>query len=184
MDEDDVEIGEEWMRGKFIFCKPDRPDILTILDESRDLTSIAGNWNTGVVIDPWNQLDHYRPNNLSETEYISQTLTHVIQRVRENNIHLWLVAHPTKLQKDRDGNYPVPRPHDVSGSAHWWNKADNCITVWRDLAEGSQDVDIHVQKIRWKHIGKIGVTTLKYDRVTGRYNEQLKVAAKHYSDAG
>lgn len=87
------------------------------------------------------------------------------------------------MQKDRDGKYPVPTPRDVSGSAHFWNKADNAITVWRDLAEGGQEVQIHVQKVRWKHIGRIGVATLKYDRETGRYQEPTPRAVKAYRDA-
>jgi hypothetical protein len=34
-----------------------------------------------------------------------------------------------------------------------------------------QNVDIHVQKVRFKHVGRPGVVTLRYDRVTGRYHE-------------
>ena len=184
VDEDDLDAAEAWMDGKFIFCKPDRPDILSILDESGELATRYSQGKMGIVIDPWNFLEHHRPPHLSETEYVSQTLSHVIDRVRAYKIHLWLIAHPAKMQKDRDGKYPVPTPRDVSGSAHFWNKADNCLTVHRDQAEGSQEVDIHIQKVRWKHIGRIGVTTLRYDRLTGRYNEPLKVAAKHYSDIG
>lgn len=184
MDRDDVDNAEAWMHGKFFFCKPNRPDILEILDECTEIKSISGRWKTGVVIDPWNQIEHYRPAFMSETEYVSQTLSHVIERVRNYNIHLWLIAHPAKMQKDRDGKYATPTPRDVSGSAHFWNKADNCLTIDRQQAEGSPDVDVHVQKVRWKHIGRIGVTTLKYDRVTGRYNEPLAVATSTYRNAG
>jgi hypothetical protein len=31
----------------------------------------------GLVMDPWNELEHWRPRELSETEYISQTLSYV-----------------------------------------------------------------------------------------------------------
>jgi twinkle protein len=64
----------------------------------------------------------------------------------------------------------------ISGSQHWWNKADQCITVWRDYDAGTSDVEIHVQKVRFKHHGKIGKATLEYDRVTGRYHEPLRDA--------
>lgn len=175
MELEEVEAAEEWLRGKFIFGKIDRADILAVIDEAANLRSLGTAWKTGVIVDPWNQLEHYRPTNMTETEYISSMLSQVIERVREYNIHLWLVAHPAKMQKDRDGSYPVPTPRDVAGSAHFWNKADNCLTVWRDMAEGSQEVDIHVQKVRWKHIGRIGITTLLYDKTTGRYMEHLSV---------
>jgi twinkle protein len=83
-------------------------------------------------------------------------------------VHVWLVAHPAKLFKEANGKYPVPTPYDVSGSAHWRNKADNCIAVWRDQSE-SRAVEIHVQKIRHKTTGRIGMVNLSYDAITGRY---------------
>jgi twinkle protein len=170
VDEEELDGALEWMDGKFMFAKPDRPDIMSILEEANRHAGMSI-FKLGVVIDPWNQLEHSRPMGFSETEYVSHTLSEVIRWVREVGCHLWLVAHPSKMQKNKDGKLPVPTPHDVSGSAHFWNKADNCITVWRDQVEGSQEVQIHVQKVRFKHIGRIGAEVLKYDRVTGRYFE-------------
>ena len=171
--EDDVLSAEQWMHGKFLFAKPESPSIYAILNEANKYSQ--GSFNFGVVLDPWNYLEHHRPQGMSETEYVSDTLSQVVSWVRERNAHLWLVAHPSKMQKNKEGKLPIPTPHDVSGSAHFWNKADNCITVWRDQSDYTkQDVQIHVQKIRFKNIGRIGVTTLKYDRVTGRYHEPLK----------
>ncbi len=60
----------------------------------------------------------------------------------------------------------------ISGSQHWWNKADCAITVWRDMENLDRaEVDVHIQKIRFKHIGKPGLVSLTYDRITGRYSE-------------
>lgn len=126
----------------------------------------------GLVIDPWNELEHLRPSALSETEYVSQTLSMIRAWARAHSIHVWLVAHPQKLKRDDSGLLPVPRPDAISGSQHWWNKADACITVWRDLGESRKDeTDIHVWKIRFKHIGTPGKVTLTYDRISGRYFE-------------
>jgi twinkle protein len=173
LDEVELDEAEEWMAGKFFFAKPEQPTIFSILDEANRIVT-AGNAKAGIVLDPWNQLEHHRPTGMSETEYVSQTLTEVINWVRERDCHLWLVAHPSKMHRDKEGKLPIPTPHDVSGSAHFWNKADNCITVWRDQKDyGKQDVDIHVQKVRFKHIGRVGLATLMYDRVTGRYHEKL-----------
>ena len=186
MDVEEVEAGEDWMRDKFYFGKFDRPDILKIVDEAErqvaDLLPVKARWKTGVVIDPWNQLEHHRPSNMNETEYVSSVLSNVIEVVRRANMHLWLVAHPAKMQRDRDGKYPIPTPRDVSGSSHFWNKADNCLTVHRDQVEGTQEVDIHVQKVRFKHIGHIGVATLLYDRVTGKYFERPSHGVKSYGE--
>jgi twinkle protein len=174
LSEEELEKAEEWMDGKFFFAKPEKPNIFSILDEANRIVT-AGNAKAGVILDPWNQLEHHRPAGMSETEYVSQTLTEVMNWVRERNCHMWLVAHPSKLQRTKDGKLPVPTPHDVSGSANFWNKADNCITVWRDQSDyQNPDVDVHVQKVKFKHIGHIGLTTLKYESVTGRYSESLQ----------
>jgi twinkle protein len=125
----------------------------------------------GLVIDPWNELDHSRPSNLSETEYISQCLSKIRRFARLHNIHIWLIAHPTKLRKEDNGNYPVPTPYDISGSAHWRNKADNCISIWRDLNDRDTPVQIHVQKVRFKEIGQVGMVELNYDYKSGRYSD-------------
>lgn len=171
VDEDELDSALNWMHGKFHFAKPNRPEIVSILRESLDLEMATG--KLGVVIDPWNFLEHHRPGGMSETEYVSSVLSEVLSYVREHRVHLWLVAHPSKLQRNKDGKLPVPTPHDVSGSVHFWNKADNCVTIWRDASDyANPNVDVHVQKIRFKHIGHVGLATLLYDRVTGRYAEK------------
>jgi twinkle protein len=59
--------------------------------------------------------------------------------------------------------------YDISGSAHWFNKIDNGMSVYRDFQSGL--VDVHIQKIRFKFIGKIGKASFEWDRHTGRYTE-------------
>lgn len=183
MDEEDVDAGEEWMKGKFIFGKFDRPAMSSVMEEAERIVSATATmggkpvWKTGVIVDPYNQLEHYRPMGISETEYVSQLLSNVIDWVRRTQSHLWLIAHPAKMQRNKDGKLPVPTPHDVSGSAHFWNKSDNCITIWRDQAEDSAEVEVHVQKVRFRHCGRIGLACLHYDRVTGRYSEKSQMTA-------
>ena len=186
MDIDDLDAGEAWMADKFFFAKPDQPDIVSILVEMANdhITAKSGS-KLGCVIDPWNSLEHNRPSHMSETEYVSHSLSAVIKAVRLMNMHLWLVAHPSKMYRDRDGKYPVPTPRDVSGSAHWWAKADNCITIHRDQVEDTREVEIHVQKVRFKTYGRVGLVTLLYDRVTGRYTcpEVKKSEQRDYKKA-
>lgn len=69
----------------------------------------------GLVIDPWNELDHSRPSAVSETDHISASLTKIRRFSRENDVHIWVVAHPAKLNRSADGKYPVPTMYDISG---------------------------------------------------------------------
>lgn len=128
-----------------------------------------------LVLDPWNEFDHRRAPGLSETEHVSASLGLIRRFARNHGVHVWVVAHPAKLQKNMDDKYPVPRPYDISGSAHWYNRADNCLSIWRDVSDeqSRNRVEIHVQKIRNKHIGTIGMTTLVWDYVCGKFTEAV-----------
>lgn len=153
---------------KFIAQKGD-VSVDGILTRARQMVMRFG--MNGLILDPWNELDHNLAYGQSETLYISEQLTKIRRFARENNVHVWLVAHPKSLQKDKDGTYPVPRPYDVSGSAHWNNKADNCLAVWRDPSDTKIPTKIYVQKIRFRWVGKVGEAHLWYDPHSGRYSE-------------
>ncbi|NCC53357.1 MAG: toprim domain-containing protein, partial [Spartobacteria bacterium] len=64
----------------------------------------------GLVIDPFNELEHSRPQHMSETEYVSGFLSRCRNFARMYNVFMVVVAHPTKLQRKPDGDYPVPSP--------------------------------------------------------------------------
>jgi len=158
--------------------------ILPSIDDSWTLDSLLNKAKTlvtrhginGLVLDPWNEIEHVRPHGLSETEYISKALTKIRQFARLYNVHVWVVAHPTKLQKDlKTGEYPPPTPYDISGSSNWRNKADNCITVYRQTppraGKPTFKVSIYIMKVRFKEIGQVGETTLRYDPDNSCYYE-------------
>lgn len=170
MSRQEFDVASEWLGQHYTFILPENSSIAAILDTARQLVLRKG--IRGLIIDPWNEIEHGRPVHMSETEYISQELSRIRKFARSHGVHVWLVAHPAKLYKEANGKYPVPTPYDVSGSAHWRNKADNCITVWRDTSDQyCKQVEIHVQKIRFKVTGRIGMLNLNYDAVTGRYHD-------------
>jgi twinkle protein len=123
-------------------------------------------------LDPWNELEHRRPTDKSETEFISESLGQIRRFARFNKVHVWIVAHPTKLKRKDDGTYPVPRLYDISGSAAFYNKADNGICIHRKDPR-KPEVDVHVQKIRFKEIGKLGKAQLGFIADTGTYFDNL-----------
>ena len=125
---------------------------------------------------------------MTETEYVSSALKRIRNFARHYGVHTWLVAHPQKLYCDKDANYPVPSLHDISGSAHFRNKSNNGLCVWRDLAGPKrQTVEIHVQKVRFRQIGRIGMAELAYNHVIGSYHELSRAADEIppvYHDSG
>lgn len=158
----------EWAAEHLDFLIPDDDSTLdTVIGLAEAL--VYRNGINGLVIDPWNNMDHERPKHMSETEYISQSLTRIRQFARMFDVHVWVLAHPTKMTKDKDGEYPVPTPYDISGSSNWYNKADNIFTVYRNKGDKLALVELHIQKIRFRECGELGVCGLRYIEETGQY---------------
>lgn len=166
MTHEEIERSIKWVTKHFIFMYPDEKnvnlsDLLLLAQEAVDIYKIQG-----FVLDPWNEIEHKRPSALSETEYISQALGWIRRFSRKNYVHTWIVAHPTKLRRNDNGSYDCPDPYSISGSAHWRNKPDMCITVHRPNPL-LDCVEIHVQKVRFKWCGRLGMGKLVYDPITG-----------------
>lgn len=122
------------------------------------------------LIDPWNYLEHKQRPGQTETQYIGESLTKFCNAAKRLNVHIIIVAHPVKIQKEKDsGKYKVATLYDIAGSANWFNKLDNGISVYLDRE--TETVEIYIQKVRFKWCGKAGKSDFKWDYHTGRYTE-------------
>lgn len=120
-----------------------------------------------VRFNPWNWIEDNRPSGMSETEWVSIVLSKMIRFARKFGVHVFLIAHTTKMQKDKTtGKYTVPNLYDISGSAHFYNKTHNGITVYRD----EDTVDVYVQKVKQSWLGQKGFSTYRYNTFTRQYS--------------
>jgi twinkle protein len=112
-----------------------------------------------VVIDPYNYI--YRPAKIeSETQWIDDILTELRLVASLYGVHIFFVAHPTKMQMNSDGTHQMPKGYSISGSAAWFSKPDFGLTVHR---EANGDVKIANWKTRYDWLGKVGEATIAYD---------------------
>lgn len=168
--EEEFNWGKQWLADHFKFIMPDEPSLDAVLGRAKELVRRYG--MKGLIIDPYNELDHTkRKEGVAETEYVSSFLTQLRKFAREESVHIWLVAHPAKLIKDKDGVYPVPDGYTVSGSAHFFNKADNIVAVHRDVTNPHACTEVHVQKIRSRWLGRRGVAEIWWRPECGRFSE-------------
>lgn len=169
MTKEELSQGLEFMDGFFTFIVP--PEDQLSLDDilAKAKAAVFRYGCKALVIDPWNEIEHSRNDKMSETEYISVSLSKIRNFSRWHDIHVFVVAHPQKLQKEKDsGKYNPPSMYDISGSAHWRNKADNGICIHRP--DVNVDVtEVIIQKIRFKENGKLGTVKLAYNRDCGIY---------------
>lgn len=181
MSRDTFLAGASWVSHHFMFIVADDEDNLPklewILDRARAMVLRYG--IRGLILDPWNEIEHSRPQGVSETDYISQALSVIKRFARNHDVKVWIVAHPQKQYKDpKTGLHAPPSLYDISGSAHWANKPHNGIVVHRPPGLGNVTT-IYTRKVKKKHVGKNGETNLIYDIPTGTY----QVPSDHDSKA-
>jgi DnaB-like helicase N terminal domain/DnaB-like helicase C terminal domain len=133
-----------------------------------------------VIIDPWNELDVKPGDEERETNYIGRSLSKIRRYSRRHNIAAYIVAHPAKMYRNKNtGEYDVPTLYDINGSAHWYNKADNGLVIYREKdGEGAlkDEIQLHIQKIKFKAHGNQGLVILKYNKDNGRFYEEEKTS--------
>jgi twinkle protein len=164
----EFDMAYDYVRENFFYILNDEDfSVKTILDAAKILIKTRG--IKVVVIDPYNKLEHKYTD--SETQYISRFLDQLISFAKLNNILIFLVAHPKKMNKTA-GKIDVPSLYDISGSANFYNKTDYGITVHRVTGSDNvmiNEVDVYFQKIKYKHLGEQGISNIKYSYRTGRF---------------
>jgi twinkle protein len=177
MSELELRRAMEWVADHFHLIRFDdeAPTIDAILEKAR--AAVMRHGIRGLVIDPYNEIEHHRPATVMETEYVSKLLGKVKRFAGLHEVHVWFVAHPAKMQRE-GRSLPAPTLYDISGSANWANKADLGVVVHRDPTKDPTRTEIYLRKVRFKSVGKIGVTSLQYEPATGRYSELQSCAPR------
>jgi twinkle protein len=165
------DMAYDYIRNNFFYIlNEDDFTVKSILESAKILVKTRG--IKIIVIDPFNKLDHKYTD--SETQYISRFLDQLILFGKMNDVLIFLVAHPKKMNKSANGKIEIPSLYDISGSANFYNKTDYGITVHRKTDDQNvmiNQVDVYFQKIKYKHLGNQGIINLNYDYVTGRFNQ-------------
>jgi len=121
----------------------------------------------GFLFDPWNCIEP-KTEGEDNTSIILQRLNKLIAFLDKYKVHGFLVAHPTKLRKDATTKkYEIPNLYSISGSAHFFNRTHNGMSIYRDFE--TNQVDVYVQKVKWSWLGKIGFCSYNFDTMTRRY---------------
>lgn len=144
-----------------------------------------------VILDPWSQIEHARTNAEPETTYVQRSIRRAKSFARTFDVHVAIVAHPTKQRRLEDGSYAMPEGYEISGSAHWFNGVDLGVTIHRAppliLDDSGENWTPDPKSTRvliraWKKkihrvMGKPGDAYASFDSNTNRYS-----AAEHWEE--
>ena len=170
MTKDELKAAMDWVQEHFYFVetREHTPNITKILEIGRWAVEKFG--CQGIVIDPYNEVDASRRGSYREDEHIRDFISSCKRFARLHDITFWIVAHPTKLQKDNDGKTPPPTAYDIAGAAHWHNQSDAVVTVHRDF--DNDTISVITRKIREQGLyGQIGEVKFAYDHASRLFVE-------------
>lgn len=164
----ETDLARAFINDHFYFIEPEDDDVTldNILDKAKQLVKRRG--IRGLLIDPWNKLEHNMAKGDNETMYISKELDKVIKFDQRNSVFTIIIAHPTKIRKNlKTGLFEVPNLYDIAGSANWFNKVDIGVCFYRNFA--TKNSEIYVQKMKYEHLGSQGMCEVKYNINNNRF---------------
>jgi twinkle protein len=190
MTQEDAYAARVWLNENVFYVQPPNENFKLDMILERLAYLVMREGISAAVIDPWNTIEHQRPREMNETEYVGQTLNKLKYFARQHDIHLNVVAHPTKMQKLSDGvNFEVPHLYSIMGSSNWFNVVDNGIVVHRNFDKTGMHstTTVYVQKVKHRYIGQLGYCRFEFDVSCQRYKERNAVeyapGEPEYADA-
>lgn len=138
------------------------------LDKFLDLCRLAVRRGAKmIVLDPWNELEHKRRRDETETDYIGRAIRAIKRFAKQYDVAFWIVAHPTKPQM---GVSKIPGLYDISGSANWANKPDYGLTYHRPKPKENR-ATIRVHKVRMGLPGRKDEAEVTFDFREHKFRE-------------
>lgn len=156
-----------YISKNFFWIDPDDTDVNSVMERAKYLIKKKG--IKALVIDPFNALTDKDKKAVKQDEYISEFLQKLRWFARKYDTAVFIVIHPTKQVKQENGLYPVCDLYACKGASEIYDKADMGLTVWRNELEDYGE--LHVTKIKFRHLGEKGHACFKFNLNNGRYVE-------------
>lgn len=163
----EAESGLEWLNKRIQLCVPengDLPDWDWIIELFKQQVYRYG--SDIFIIDAFNKIKRQKSDSHSE---ISEILARLTMFCQTHDVHLFLIAHPTKMRKkEGSDSFEEPTLYDVKGSGDFYDQTHNGLCVYRDFEGGFTHVN--TLKVKMKHQGISGAkATFRYTLANGRY---------------
>jgi twinkle protein len=171
MDQSTMEDSIDWVNDNYVFLDESETSIDSVIE--RASAAVLRHGVRVLYVDPYNFITMDRPAEGDNQQHgINSLLVKLKSFAVEHDVAVWLVAHPTKMYRDAQGNTPIPGGYDISGSAHFFNVADSGITISRDKTKPGVS-KMTSWKARFSWLGQVGWCDLGFNIGDGSF-ETLK----------
>ena len=159
-----------WLNQHFTFIRwPDRstqPPISWAYNRFKEILLRTG--AKLAILDPWQEFDDEMPDReRNHSRWIGKVIQRFVGLAEESRCNIVIVAHPTKLPRDKEGKFVIPDGEEIADSRMFKSRCDIGVTIHRPSDQAS-DMLLRVWKMRDARFARYGDTTLRYDMNTHR----------------
>ena len=105
-----------------------------------------------LVIDPFNKIRDVDCKTEDVNRYTMEYLTKIEVFAKKYDVLVFVVAHPTKMYKDKDGKIEEPTMYSIKGGGEWYDASYHGLLVHRDYE--NKTVKCKVLKVKFQSLGE------------------------------
>ena len=129
-----------------------------------------------LVIDPFNKVRDTECKTEDVNRYTMEYLSKIEVFAKKYDVLVFIVAHPTKMYKDKDGKIEEPTMYNIKGGGEWYDASYHGLLVHRDYE--NKTVKCKVLKVKFQNLGENGAEAhFKWEPRSGCFipHEPLKL---------
>jgi twinkle protein len=142
----------EHINDNFYFIDMERYTLESVLKKGAELVKRKG--IKCLIIDPYNKIRDVNSNSDDVNRYTMEYLTKIEVFAKKFDVLVIIVAHPTKMYRDKDGNIEEPTMYNIKGGGEWYDASYHGLLVHRNYEE--KTVKVKVLKVKFQNLGENG----------------------------
>ena len=150
--------GDKWnqvanhVNDNYFFIDMERYTLESVLRKGAELVKRKG--IKCLVIDPFNKVRDIDCKTEDINRYTMEYLTKIETFAKKYDVLVFVVAHPTKMYKDKDGKMEEPTMYNIKGGGEWYDASYHGILVHRNYEE--KTVKAKILKVKFQNLGENG----------------------------
>ena len=140
------------VNDNFFFIDMERYTLDSVLRKGAELVKRKG--IKCLVIDPFNKIRDIDSNLEDVNRYTMEYLSKIEIFAKKYDVLVFVVAHPTKMYKDKDGKMEEPTMYNIKGGGEWYDASYHGLLIHRDYE--NKTVKAKVLKVKFQNLGENG----------------------------
>ena len=164
------------VNDNYFFIDMDRYTLEDVLRKGAELVKRKG--IKCLVIDPFNKIRDVDCKSEDVNRYTMEYLTKIETFAKKYDVLVIVVAHPTKMYRDKEGKIEEPTMYSIKGGGEWYDASYHGLLVHRDY--DAQTVKAKVLKVKFQNLGENQAEAhFKWEPKSGSYIPLVTEAAQH-----